>query len=395
MLKTTTIDVIKSTIPLLETHGRQITDVFYDNLFTNHPYLMNIFNMANQSAGSQSRALSDAIVAYAKNIENIEALLPVVARIAHKHVSLGVKAKHYALVGENLLIAIAHVLSLPADHPALTAWGEAYGLLADVFINAEKNLYLEGHKQDGGWVDFRDFYIERIVDETPEVKTFYLQPIDLETIPNFKGGQYVGVKVRPDGQTHDQIRQYSLSQKGAFRITVKAEHQGTVSNYLHQCKPHDPISLQVPTGVFTLDETKDEQKKHIFIAGGVGITPLMSMMQEAIENGANGEDVLFIQCAKDPEHQIFKCDLANLITANTGLKHKLCYENSSCGDHEGYLSEVILEKWLNESGFNNQNAHVYFCGPKSFMAVLNQFFVRLGFPESHIHYEVFGPTINL
>lgn len=395
MLKTTTIDVIKSTIPLLETHGRQITDVFYDNLLTNHPYLMNIFNMANQSTGSQSRALSDAIVAYAKNIENIEALLPVVARIAHKHVSLGVKAKHYALVGENLLIAIAHVLSLPADHPALTAWGEAYGLLADVFINAEKNLYLEGYEQDGGWVDFRDFYIERMVDETPEVKTFYLQPIDLEATPNFKAGQYVGVKVHPDGQTHGQIRQYSLSQKGAFRITVKAEHQGTVSNYLHQCKPYDPISLQVPTGVFTLDETKDEQKKHIFIAGGVGITPLMSMMQEAIENGTNGEDVLFIQCAKDPEHQIFKRDLADLITANTGFKHKLCYENSSCGDHEGYLSEVILEKWLNESGFNNQNAHVYFCGPKSFMAVLNQFFVRLGFPESHIHYEVFGPTINL
>lgn len=395
MLQATTIDVIKSTIPLLETHGRQITDVFYDNLFTNHPYLMNIFNMANQSTGSQSRALSDAVIAYAKNIENIETLLPVVARIAHKHVSLGVKAKHYALVGENLLLAIAQVLSLPADHPALTAWGEAYGVLADVFIHAEKDLYTEGHEQDGGWVDFRDFYIERIVDETPEVKTFYLQPMDLEATPNFKGGQYVGVKVRPDNQTHDQIRQYSLSQKGALRITVKAEHQGTVSNYLHQCKPHDPISLQVPTGVFTLHETKDEQKKHIFIAGGVGITPLMSMVQEAIDNGASGEDVLFIQCAKGPEHQIFKRDLTDLITANTGFTHKLCYENSSCGDHEGYLSEEILEQWLNESGFNNQNAHVYFCGPKSFMAVLNQFFVRLGFQENHIHYEVFGPTTSL
>jgi len=395
MLQTTTIDIIKSTIPLLETHGRQITDVFYENLFTNHPYLMNIFNMANQSTGSQSRALSNAVIAYAKNIENIEVLLPVVARIAHKHVSLGVQAKHYALVGENLLSAIAHVLSLPADHPALTAWGEAYGILADVFIDAEKNLYIEGNEQHGGWIDFRDFYIERIENETPEVKSFYLQPMDLEAIPSFKGGQYIGVKVRPDGHEHDQIRQYSLSQKGGFRITVKAEHQGSVSNYLHQCKPHDPISLQVPTGVFTLNTTQEEQKKHIFIAGGVGITPLMSMVQEAIESGVNNEDILFIQCAKDPEHQIFKRDLADLITASTGFNHKLCYENSDNGDHQGYLNKQIIGQWLSESGFNNQNSHVYFCGPKPFMAVLNQFFIDLGFHESHIHYEVFGPTTSL
>lgn len=395
MLQTTTIETIKSTIPLLETHGRQITDIFYANLFTNHPYLMNIFNMANQSAGNQSRALSDAVIAYAKNIENIESLLPVVTRIAHKHASLGVKAKHYALVGENLLGAIAHVLCLPSNHEALTAWGEAYGILADVFINAEKDLYTKGNEQHGGWVGFRDFYIERIVNETPEVKSFYLQPIDLEAVPSFKGGQYVGVKIRPDGQEYDQIRQYSLSQKGSFRITVKAEDQGTVSSYLHQCKPYDPISLQVPTGVFTLNKTEEKQKKHIFIAGGVGITPLMSMLQEAMESGVMNEDILFIQCAKGPEHQIFKSDFADLITTNTDIKHKLCYENSDSGDHQGYLSEKIIDEWLNESGFNNQNSHVYFCGPKSFMAVLNQFFINLGFHENHIHYEVFGPTTSL
>lgn len=392
MLQTTTIEIIKSTVPLLEAHGRQITDVFYENLFTNHPYLINIFNMANQNTGNQSRALSDAVIAYAKNIENLESLLPTVARIAHKHVSLGVKAKHYEVVGENLLGAIAHVLSLPDDHEALQAWGEAYGILADVFINAENSLYAEGNEQHGGWVGFRDFYIERIVNETPDVKSFYLQPIDLEAIPNFKGGQYVGVKIRPNGQEHDQIRQYSLSQKGNFRITVKAEDQGSVSNYLHQCKPYDPINLQVPSGVFTLNKTEDKQNKHIFIAGGVGITPLMSMLQEAIENGVKGENILFIQCAKDPEHQIFKRDFTDLTTNNTGLKHKLCYENSDNGDHQGYLSERIISEWLNESNINNQNSHVYFCGPKSFMAVLNQFFINLSFHESRIHYEIFGPT---
>lgn len=391
MLHQTTIDTIKSTIPLLETHGRQITDVFYDTLFTNHPYLMNIFNMANQGKGEQSRALSDAVIAYANNIDNIEVLLPVVARIAHKHVSLGVKAKHYGLVGENLLGAIAQVLSLPPQHAALTAWAEAYGLLADVFIEAEKTLYTQGVEQAGGWQGFREFYIERIVNETPEVKSFFLKPMDLEPVPNFSGGQYIGVKVRPNGEGHDQIRQYSLSQMGDLRITVKAEGDGVVSNHLHQCKTNDCLSLQVPTGVFTLKKTLH---KHVFIAGGVGITPLMSMLQESIANGSSGDDLLFIQCAKDPDHQIFKREFSEL-SANSKLKHKLSYENSDAGDNKGYLSESIINEWLLESGCNNQNTHVYFCGPKPFMAVLNQFFINLGFDENMIHYEVFGPTTKL
>lgn len=391
MLQAQTLEVIKSTVPLLEEHGRAITDVFYDRLFTNHPFLKNIFNMANQGKGEQSRALSDAVLAYAKNIDNVEVLLPVVQRIAHKHVSLGVQASHYAVVGENLLAAIQQVLSLPDDHAALTAWGEAYGILAEVFIGVEKELYAANDEQHGGWEGFREFYIDRIVEETPEVKSFYFKPIDLESVPSFKGGQYVGVRVRPDGSEHYQIRQYSLSKRGELRVSVKAEHEGAVSNYLHSCQAGDAVSLQAPMGVFTLSEQK---KKHVFIAGGVGITPLMSMLEEAIEQGASAEDVLFIQCAKDEEHQIFKQDLVEL-KASQGFQHKLCYENSQSGDHQGYLNQEILGQWTQELDFDPSNAQVYFCGPKPFMAVLNQFFIGLGYVEEDIHYEVFGPTTSL
>lgn len=391
MLQANTLEVIKSTVPLLEEHGKAITDVFYDRLFTNHTFLKNMFNMANQGKGEQSSALSDAILAYAKNIDNVEVLLPVVQRIAHKHVSLGVQASHYAVVGENLLSAIQQVLSLPDDHTSLTAWGEAYGVLADVFIGVEKSLYAANDKQAGGWEGFREFYIDRIVEETPEVKSFYFKPIDLESVPKFKGGQYLGVRVRPDGSEHYQIRQYSLSKLGELRISVKAEHAGAVSNYLHRCQAGDAVSLQAPTGVFTLSE---QRKKHIFIAGGVGITPLISMMEEAIENGAAAEDVLFIQCAKDEAHQIFHKDLVDLKASN-GFQYKLCYENSQQGDHQGYLNQEVLGQWTQGLGFSPDNAQVYFCGPKPFMAVLNQFFIALGYAETDIHYEVFGPTTGL
>lgn len=395
MLSTETLEIVKSTVPLLEEHGRTITDVFYERMFSNHPYLKNIFNMANQGKGEQSRALSDAVLAYAQNIDNLEALLPAVQRIAHKHASLGIQAKQYDVVGENLLAAIQEVLNLPDGHAALTAWAEAYGLLADVFIKAEQSIYDANNDVEGGWKGFRDFYIDRIIEETPEVKSFYLKPIDLSAVPLFKGGQYIGVRVRPDGSEFDQIRQYSLSQNAnatnELRISVKAEHNGAVSNHLHGCNAGDAVSLQAPTGVFTLSKNKP---KHIFLAGGVGITPLMSMMQDAIAQGVNAADILFVQCAKDASHQIFEQDLLAL-KAEHSFAHKLCYENGSDGDHQGYLNQDILQQWTGELGFTPDNTQVYFCGPKPFMAVLNQFFKALGFSEENIHYEVFGPTTAL
>lgn len=394
MLTQETIETIKSTVPLLEKNGRLITDTFYGNLFLNHPFLKNIFNKANQSKGDQSRALSDAVLAYAKNIDNVDLLGPVVERIAHKHASLGVQAKHYDVVGETLLSAIQEVLSLPDDHATLVAWAEAYGVLAKIFIDAEKAIYQTNRNQYGGWAGYRDFFIERIVDETPEVKSFYLKPMDLEAIPGFSAGQYVGVRTKPDKTENFQVRQYSLSQKStcdALRISVKAEPNGAVSNYLHTCKTGDAVSIQAPTGVFTLSSRKP---KHIFVTGGVGITPLFSMLEEAINSGVNGNDILFIQCAKDKNNQIFKEDLYHLKTENK-FHHKVCYENTDEGDYEGYLKQEILEEWTKGLGFSKSNSQVYFCGPKPFMAVLNQFFERMNYASENIHYEVFGPTTSL
>ena len=391
MLPAQTIEIIQSTVPLLEEHGRTITDVFYQNLFEDHPFLKNIFNMANQGKGEQSRALSDAVLAYAKNIENVELLIPTVQRIANKHASLGIQQKHYDVVGEKLLGAIQSVLDVSSDHPAVKAWAEAYSVLADVFIGAEKKIYQDNNEQEGGWEGFRDFYIDCIVEETPEVKSISFKPVDMELTPNFKGGQYIGVRVRPQGSEYYQIRQYSLSQFGQMRISVKAEQNGLVSNYLHNCKAGDVLQLQAPTGVFTL---ADKAKKHIFIAGGVGVTPLMSMLEESLAQGVKGESVLFIQCSKDEDNQIYGSYLPEL-AGEQRFVYKNCYENSQQGDHQGYLNIDILRTWLAENKFDTENSQVYFCGPKSFMAVLNQFFLRIGFDQSDIHYEVFGPTTEL
>src|SRR5690606_2496444 len=106
MLSQKTIDIVKSTVPVLEQHGKTITTVFYKNMFEAHPELLNIFNHANQSRGRQQTALANAVYAAAANIDKLGAILPTVIQIAHKHRSLGIMPEHYPIVGENLLGAI-------------------------------------------------------------------------------------------------------------------------------------------------------------------------------------------------------------------------------------------------------------------------------------------------
>ena len=92
MLSEQHIIIIKSTIPLLESAGSALTSYFYKRLFTHHPELKNIFNLANQESGRQQVALFEAIASYAKHIEDLAQLTGAVERIAQKHTSMNVQA---------------------------------------------------------------------------------------------------------------------------------------------------------------------------------------------------------------------------------------------------------------------------------------------------------------
>lgn len=394
MLSQETIDTVKSTVPLLETHGQTITRCFYEKLFSAHPELKNVFNQVNQTRGDQPRALADAVIAYAANIDNLEALLPAVTRIAHKHTSLGITPQQYPLVGANLLAAIQEVLELPEDHPALAAWAQAYDVLASVFINAEESLYLNNEQKTNGWRGFKSFAINNIETETADVKSFYLSPSDGSGVPTFIGGQYVGLKATPSESEFDEIRQYSISGQADakhLRISTKAEPHGLVSSHLHQCEVGDTVLLQMPSGVFNLDKTV---KKHVFIAGGVGITPLAGMLYETLNQGTAANDILFIQCARDSKSFIFKNELHGLQTKKS-IKLKTSVEFGDDSDCQGYLTKAVIEQWLSEGDFSNDDSAVYFCGPLPFMKALNSIFIELEFPLHRIHYETFGPNAAL
>lgn len=221
-----TIEIVKSTVPVLETHGEQITKRFYELMFSNHPELLHIFNHANQKQGRQQRALAAAVYAAARYIDQLDAILPVVRQIGHKHRSLGIKPEQYPIVGKHLLLAIKDVLGDAATDEVITAWTEAYEAIASVFIQVEKELYDEAAAKHGGWRDFRRFVVVKKVKESGVITSFYLEPEDGKAISDYLPGQYVSVKLSIPGETYTHIRQYSLSDapgKGYYRISVKRE----------------------------------------------------------------------------------------------------------------------------------------------------------------------------
>ncbi|HQS69005.1 MAG: hypothetical protein B7Y36_05650 [Novosphingobium sp. 28-62-57] len=135
--------IVKSTAPMIEARGLEITTAMYKRLFQNED-VKAMFDQAAQESGEQPRRLANAILAYAKNIDKLENLGPAVSRMVQRHVDCGVKAEHYPYVADALLPAIRDVVGADvATDEVLAAWGEAYWMLAYILIAAEVEAYAE------------------------------------------------------------------------------------------------------------------------------------------------------------------------------------------------------------------------------------------------------------
>ncbi|WP_412098009.1 NO-inducible flavohemoprotein [Halobacillus litoralis] len=386
MLDQKTIETIQSTVPVLKEHGEAITSHFYKRLFEDHPELKNIFNQTHQKAGEQPRALANTVYAAALHIDQLEAILPKVKQIAEKHRSLNVLPEHYPVVGEYLLNAIREVLGEAATDDIVDAWGKAYGVIADVFISVEKSMYEEVSNQRGGWTGYREFKVVRKEEESTEIISFYLQPVDGGEIPHFKPGQYVTVKAQIEGEPHDHLRQYSLScapGESHFRISVKRD--GIVSSWLHQSvESGDVLPISAPAGDFYLEE--NVERPVVFLSGGVGLTPLLSMWNTLKKQ--RNRNAHFIHAARNGDVHALRDEMNADIE---GLKTHYIYEKPTETDqashHYDKAGFVDLE-WLKHQV--PKKADFYFCGPEGFMRAVVLALREWQIPEERIHYEFFG-----
>lgn len=381
--------IVKSTVPLLESGGEGLITHFYRMMLSEYPQVRSLFNPANQASGDQPRALATGVLMYARHIDQLDQLGDLVARIINKHVALQILPEHYPIVGSCLLRAIEEVLGSDIATPqVLSAWGAAYNQLADILIGAEAAIYDEKAAAPGGWRGGREFKLAAKIQESAEITSFYFRPVDQQPILDFAPGQYIGLKMMIDGE--EVRRNYSLSalaQVGRYRISVKREKGGVVSNFLHdRLNVGDTLELFPPAGEFTLT---DSDKPLVLISGGVGITPTLAMLEAAL---ATKRPIHFIHCARNADVHAFRTWVDELAAQHPQLQRFYCYdEQGEYANHVGLLTEDVLAQWLPQE----RDLDAYFLGPKGFMGAVKRHLKALGVPEQQSRYEFFGPAAEL
>ncbi|KAJ5480210.1 hypothetical protein N7530_005719 [Penicillium desertorum] len=372
--------IVKSTIPALEEYGVTITTLFYKRMLEKNPELKNMFTV-HQTTGEQPAALAHAVWAYAVNIDHPEALSTAVSRIGHKHASLGVTPAQYPIVGEHLLAAIKDVLGPAANEQVLDAWKAAYQQLADIFINFEQGLYQQGAETPGGWKGWRKFFISKKTPESDEIISFYLTPADKGALPLYQPGQFVSVRCYIPELGSYQPRQVARDSKPA----------GQISNVLHESLPEGAeLDLSMPFGDFVLDINATTPA--VLISGGVGLTPMMSMLKSIISQQGQTRRVVFIHAARNGRVHAMKNDLIQIVAENPSVSRMVFYEDAGENDVQGvdydHVGRVDLARIKDKAVL--PDADYYICGPQPFMHAQSKDLEALGVDPKRIHMEVFG-----
>lgn len=399
-----TIETVKKTAPIIKDHVQEIGKTFYGILFSRHPELYNVFNQSNQERGLQQEALAYGVYLAGMHIDNFEPIQPMITRVAEKHRALNVKPEQYPVVGAALIDAIKKVLGNTATEDIVTAWEKAYQYIADTFINIEQDMYQNTEQQFGGWVGTRLFFIDKKTKESDVITSFYLKPVDQQPIASYEPGQYLTIQAEIDGEEYYHMRHYTLSDAPNgeyYRISVKQEpapHHGLpagkVSNFLHEdMEEGSTLEVAAPAGDFTI---KSADKPVVLLSGGVGITPMMSMLNTLVENQPERE-VTFIHAAQNGKVHAMKDHVEGLSKQHDKLTTYFCYEKPTPEDItlDAHHREGFIDlSWLQEV-LSDEHKDFYFCGPMPFLKAINQALKDWNVPEENRHFELFTPMSTI
>ncbi|UPY38929.1 2Fe-2S iron-sulfur cluster-binding protein [Sediminicoccus sp. KRV36] len=260
------------------------------------------------------------------------------------------------------------------------------------------------------WPGLRDFRVLRrqFEDALRTQCSFYLAPVDGVTLPPFLAGQFLTFAFdipQPAGGANRPItRCYSVSdapRPDAYRITVKRVPSppnrpelppGVASNHLHdRVQEGDLLRVRAPSGRFFIDA--DTEVPAVFIAGGIGITPMMSMLAWCLEQQPGRVLHLYYGLRHGGEHA-FKTSLEALAAQHPSFHLNVVYSQPGPGDvlgrdhqHAGYIDVALLRETLP----HGRHAF-YICGPPPMMASLLPALLEWGIAPQDIHHEAFGPA---
>lgn len=234
--------------------------------------------------------------------------------------------------------------------------------------------------------------VARIFAETPEVKTFRFVNADGGPIPfTYLPGQFLVLTVGPDGKRVK--RSYTIAssptQHYYCEITVKREEFGVVSGYLHdQLQEGDTVEITAPNGRFTF--TGHEADSIVLIGGGVGITPLMSVIRYLTDSGWQ-KDIFLLYCCRTSRDFIFRDELESLQRRHPNL-HVVATMTRAEGTVWMGFKGRFTKDLLAQSVPDLASHRIHVCGPPPMMEAVLQMLSELAVPTAQIKTEAFGPA---
>ncbi|CAN5209943.1 hypothetical protein BH09SUM1_BH09SUM1_07900 [soil metagenome] len=239
--------------------------------------------------------------------------------------------------------------------------------------------------------------IAKVTDETPDVRTFRFVPPDGGPIPfDHLPGQYMNIQVEIDGKRVK--RSYTIASSPAqndYReLSIKREDMGVSSSHFHRnVRAGDRIRISAPAGKFTFDGK--EADSVVLIAGGVGVTPMMSIIRAMTDRKWKG-DIYFLFSVRTEKDIIFKEELERLTREHANLHVFIALSRADAGDgwtgHRGRVSEG----WLRECVPDIAKRRVYICGPDAMMESTRELLLKMGVSESKILIEAFvSPGVRI
>ena len=254
--------------------------------------------------------------------------------------------------------------------------------------------------RDGGWNGFRKLVVARKQAETADVCSFYLQSCDGRRLPSFLPGQFLTFQLSVPGQARPVVRCYSLSDAPGldhFRVSIKrlgaapGQAPGLGSNHFHErVQEGDILDVRAPSGHFFLSD--EETRPVVLLAGGIGITPMLSMLRTLQRRGDRREIWLF-HGVRHPRDRVQAETLRTIARECGNVRVVFCFSQPdpdqalAPDEQPGVVSIERLKQLL------PSNNYVFFlCGPGPFMAALTSGLEAWGVPETDVHFEAFGPS---
>jgi len=269
---------------------------------------------------------------------------------------------------------------------------------------ALKRLESKLATEQDSWQGFRKFNIVKRVDECEGITSFYLSPHDKKRLPKFNPGQYLTFRLDIPGQDKPVIRCYSLSDayhETYYRVSIKKAPPppkapdapwGLSSSFFHdQLEVDSILDIKAPSGKFYLNE--DSEKGVVLIAGGVGITPMISMLNSLIAANSKREIWFFYGVRYGAEVAMHQ-HLKTISEQHDNVHLNLCFSDPKEGEVEGvdYQFNERVSADLFKRLLPSNNYEYYLCGPPPMMTSITDGLVEWGVPENDVYFEAFGPA---